>query len=97
MIVIGALIIYRVISRASLIMTNNLTEQIHKKIQETGPITIAEFMAICLLDPTNGYYPTRDPFGERWGLHNFTRNKSNVWRTNRICGVCKHGMTWDRP
>ncbi len=45
-------------------MTNNLTVQIHKKIQETGPITIAEFMAICLLDPNNGYYPTRDPFGE---------------------------------
>ena len=45
-------------------MPNNFTEQIHKKIRETGPITIAEFMTICLLDPTNGYYPTRDPFGK---------------------------------
>ncbi|MBT3592972.1 MAG: class I SAM-dependent methyltransferase, partial [Hellea sp.] len=45
-------------------MINNFTEKINKKILETGPITIAEFMTICLLDPTDGYYPTRDPFGK---------------------------------
>ncbi|MGI9394523.1 MAG: class I SAM-dependent methyltransferase, partial [Boseongicola sp.] len=34
-----------------------------RQIRETGPITIAEFMANCLQHPTHGYYTNRDPFG----------------------------------
>ncbi|WP_297773684.1 SAM-dependent methyltransferase [uncultured Roseovarius sp.] len=34
-----------------------------RRISETGPITLADFMATCLMDPTHGYYATRDPFG----------------------------------
>ena len=34
-----------------------------ERIREDGPITVAEYMADCLLHPTHGYYTTRDPFG----------------------------------
>lgn len=33
------------------------------RIKDGGPITVAEYMALCLLDPVDGYYPTRDPLG----------------------------------
>ncbi|MEL7232082.1 MAG: class I SAM-dependent methyltransferase, partial [Pseudomonadota bacterium] len=33
------------------------------RIQESGPISVAEYMTLCLLDPVDGYYPTRDPLG----------------------------------
>ena len=32
-------------------------------IREAGPISVAEYMTLCLLDPVDGYYPTRDPLG----------------------------------
>ncbi len=34
-----------------------------RRIGQTGPITLADYMADCLLHPTHGYYATRDPFG----------------------------------
>lgn len=34
-----------------------------ERIRETGPITVADYMAECLLHPLHGYYTTRDPFG----------------------------------
>lgn len=34
-----------------------------QRIRETGPITVADYMAECLLHPVHGYYMTRDPFG----------------------------------
>ncbi len=34
-----------------------------RRIRATGPITVAEYMAECLLHPTLGYYTTREPFG----------------------------------
>jgi NADH dehydrogenase [ubiquinone] 1 alpha subcomplex assembly factor 7 len=34
-----------------------------RRIGQTGPITLADYMADCLLHPTYGYYATRDPFG----------------------------------
>ena len=33
------------------------------RIARTGPITVADFMADCLMHPDHGYYATRDPFG----------------------------------
>lgn len=33
------------------------------RIRETGPITVADYMAECLLHPVHGYYTTREPFG----------------------------------
>jgi len=33
------------------------------RIAAQGPITLADYMADCLLHPSYGYYATRDPFG----------------------------------
>jgi len=40
-----------------------LAQVLMRRIKATGPITIAEYMADCLLHPKHGYYSTRDPFG----------------------------------
>lgn len=40
-----------------------LRERIAALIAATGPISIADYMALCLFDPENGYYTTREPFG----------------------------------
>ncbi|MDE9450910.1 SAM-dependent methyltransferase [Aliiroseovarius sp. Z3] len=42
-----------------------LAKILGRRIAVTGPISIAEFMAECLLHPDHGYYTTRDPFGAR--------------------------------
>ena len=34
-----------------------------QRIHETGPMSVADYMAECLLHPVHGYYTTRDPFG----------------------------------
>ena len=40
-----------------------LGTKIAARIAATGPITLAEYMTECLLDPDHGYYATRDPLG----------------------------------
>ena len=42
-----------------------LEAEIRRRIALGGPMPISEFMALCLLDPTHGYYTTHDPFGAR--------------------------------
>lgn len=42
---------------------SDLKAQLIRRIATAGPITVAEYMAECLLHPTLGYYSTRDPFG----------------------------------
>ncbi|WP_034387038.1 class I SAM-dependent methyltransferase [Hellea balneolensis] len=44
-------------------MTSPLKDRLIAKIKAEGPLTVAEYMTICLLDPVHGYYPTRDPLG----------------------------------
>lgn len=44
-------------------MTTPLADIIARRIAQTGPITLADYMAECLLHPTHGYYTTRDPLG----------------------------------
>ncbi|MES2145537.1 MAG: SAM-dependent methyltransferase [Pseudomonadota bacterium] len=34
-----------------------------RRIAAAGPITVADYMAECLMHPDHGYYATRDPFG----------------------------------
>ena len=34
-----------------------------RQIAQTGPLSLTEFMAECLLHPKHGYYTTRDPLG----------------------------------
>ncbi|RUT98701.1 class I SAM-dependent methyltransferase, partial [Mesorhizobium sp. USDA-HM6] len=40
-----------------------LKERIVDLIGAVGPIPISEYMALCLFDPKDGYYTTREPFG----------------------------------
>jgi SAM-dependent MidA family methyltransferase len=40
-----------------------LARLIAERIRETGPISVADYMAECLLHPVHGYYTTREPFG----------------------------------
>jgi SAM-dependent MidA family methyltransferase len=40
-----------------------LEAEIRRRILRTGPIPVAEFMAMCLYDPRHGYYNCRAPFG----------------------------------
>ena len=42
-----------------------LTDIIVKQIERSGPITVAEYMAQCLLHPKHGYYTTRQPLGAK--------------------------------
>nr|WP_244313924.1 class I SAM-dependent methyltransferase [Roseibium denhamense] len=39
--------------------------KIKARIAASGPLTIAEFMSVCLTDPEAGYYTTREPFGAK--------------------------------
>lgn len=40
-----------------------LEEVLHRQIAATGPMTVADYMALCLGHPRHGYYATRDPLG----------------------------------
>lgn len=40
-----------------------LKDRITAQIKREGPLSVAEYMAVCLFDPTDGFYPTRDPLG----------------------------------
>jgi len=42
-----------------------LGERIAALIRATGPISVADYMALCLFDPDDGYYTTREPFGAK--------------------------------
>ena len=40
-----------------------LAEKIAAHIRAAGPITVADYMALCLADREFGYYMRREPFG----------------------------------
>ena len=42
---------------------SRLREKIVGLIEAHGPISVADYMALCLFDPDDGYYTTREPFG----------------------------------
>lgn len=44
-------------------MPQSLLEIIKGRIRESGPITVADYMDLCLGHPDHGYYMTRDPLG----------------------------------
>jgi SAM-dependent MidA family methyltransferase len=41
-----------------------LAEKIVNLIQQTGPLKISDYFALCLSDPDHGYYQRREPFGQ---------------------------------
>jgi SAM-dependent MidA family methyltransferase len=42
---------------------SRLRDRIAALIELNGPLPVADYMAICLFDPQDGYYTTREPFG----------------------------------
>ncbi|WEX07886.1 class I SAM-dependent methyltransferase [Chelativorans sp. AA-79] len=42
---------------------SRLSQRIQRLIEATGPIGVDVYMALCLFDPQDGYYTTREPFG----------------------------------
>jgi SAM-dependent MidA family methyltransferase len=42
-----------------------LADLLIARIARTGPITLADYMADCLMHPEHGYYSTRDPLGAK--------------------------------
>jgi len=42
-----------------------LRRRIAELIAEAGPIPVSHYMALCLFDPADGYYTTREPFGAK--------------------------------
>jgi len=40
-----------------------LLDILRAQIRETGPMTVADYMSLCLGHPRHGYYTTRDPLG----------------------------------
>lgn len=44
-------------------MEMSLKQKLLGRIAATGPMTLADYMRSCLLDPDHGYYTTRDPLG----------------------------------
>ncbi|MDP2621630.1 MAG: SAM-dependent methyltransferase [Hyphomicrobiales bacterium] len=44
-------------------MSAPLLVEIRRRIEQAGPMSMADYMELALGDPAHGYYPTRDPFG----------------------------------
>ena len=42
---------------------NRLGQKIAGLIAASGPLSVADYMMLCLFDPVDGYYTTRNPFG----------------------------------
>ncbi len=56
-----------------------------RRIAATGPVTVADYMAECLLHPTHGYYTTRDPFG---ATGDFTTAPEISQMFGELLGLC---------
>ena len=42
-----------------------LAEKLKRRIAADGPLSVAQYMSVCLGDPEAGYYTTREPFGAK--------------------------------
>jgi NADH dehydrogenase [ubiquinone] 1 alpha subcomplex assembly factor 7 len=62
-----------------------LRDLLAARIAATGPITLADYMAECLLHPRHGYYTTRDPFGR---AGDFTTAPEISQMFGELVGLC---------
>lgn len=67
-----------------------LADLLIRRIAATGPLTLADYMADCLLHPDHGYYATRDPFGEGG---DFTTAPEISQMFGELLGLCL-AQTW---
>jgi NADH dehydrogenase [ubiquinone] 1 alpha subcomplex assembly factor 7 len=44
---------------------NPLSKLLNQQIRYNGPMSISQFMEICLLHPKYGYYTNSSPFGQK--------------------------------
>nr|WP_321511006.1 SAM-dependent methyltransferase [uncultured Celeribacter sp.] len=56
-----------------------------RQIAQTGPLSLTEFMAECLLHPKHGYYTTRDPLG---ATGDFTTAPEISQMFGELLGLC---------
>jgi SAM-dependent MidA family methyltransferase len=70
-----------------------LADLLVRRIRATGPITVAEFMADCLLHPEHGYYATREPFGP---AGDFTTAPEISQMFGELIGLCLAQAWQDR-
>jgi len=61
-----------------------------QRIAATGPISLADYMADCLMHPQFGYYATRDPFG---ASGDFTTAPEISQMFGELIGLCL-AQTW---
>ena len=69
---------------------SGLTPHLLDRIRQTGPLTIADYMAECLTHPAHGYYTTRDPLG---AAGDFTTAPEISQMFGEMIGVCL-AQTW---
>lgn len=62
-----------------------LADLLIRQISQTGPITLADYMADCLMHPVHGYYVTRDPFGQ---AGDFTTAPEISQMYGELLGLC---------
>ncbi|MEO8531720.1 MAG: SAM-dependent methyltransferase [Deltaproteobacteria bacterium] len=63
----------------------SLLDRLKARIRAGGPLTIADYMAECLFDPTDGYYATREPFGTKG---DFTTAPEISQMFGELLGLC---------
>ncbi|MFN3822434.1 MAG: class I SAM-dependent methyltransferase [Pseudorhodobacter sp.] len=62
-----------------------LADLLARRIAQTGPITLADYMAECLMHPDHGYYSTRDPLG---AAGDFTTAPEISQMFGELLGLC---------
>lgn len=63
----------------------SLHDLIVQRIRETGPVSLADYMAECLLQPSLGYYTTQEPFGR---AGDFTTAPEISQMFGELIGLC---------
>ena len=73
-----------------------LADILKARIAQAGPITLAQYMAECLLHPEHGYYTTRPPFGAEG---DFTTAPEISQMFGELLGLClaQHWLDIGRP
>lgn len=67
-----------------------LKDLLLQRIAANGPLTVAEFMAECLMHPTYGYYSTHEPFGAQG---DFITAPETSQMFGEVIGLCL-AQTW---
>lgn len=62
-----------------------LADILRARIAQDGPMTVADYMAECLLHPTHGYYTTQTPFGAKG---DFTTAPEISQMFGELVGLC---------